>query len=497
MNKTSAAIKSGKENFFTSRKSLVYYENYRPFCINVGMPMDLSYAHFWGIYRLPMMLNNPVNNKFYFINDYRRIKHLMAWIVEYDFEPLKREWGEKPNAFVRLNQSFSVKQAWRTFTHDINSIMDNKVPEASITFNYEQFHDIAHDKNISQADKPGRLNAAVQDLQAKLKFGPQDFQGQGNPYFHMMEEVPGDTIEIFEDYTEQLSGYAATAFRFPMQFLPFYHFDPRTHFEQKTGIVKSIINDHRFLELKEGCSINIPDVSLMTCFDEAYLNKYLFEGISIIKWRNNESIPKQAPHMKAIDEAKFNLFPDTAGGEAGTANPMVQFPPHLFWGVKMYCPLGYEPHLYQICNDRYHIPPDSYNHMKTLYAYCETNKIPITFHASPRGMSIGDGFNYIMNDKHAPTTNDPTKWEFYRRNLSDPKVEYDKNQCADYMDLTTNRPEHWAKVLADFPKLKICFSHFTGQGFWTEPYSSTQALPTSTANLISANLQPEVGQVLA
>lgn len=107
-----------------------------------------------------------------------------------------------------------------------------------------------------------------------------------------------------------------------------------------------------------------------------------------------------------------------------------------FIGVKMYPGLGYLP----LGNAAQPQPILAYDTiLNQVYAFCETNKIPITAHCSPGG---------IQSDL-------PVSGKDYN----------DKQLTAYYANLSA--PANWKPVLDQYKNLRLNLAHFGGTNYWS------------------------------
>ena len=505
---TDKKLKTSK-NFFNCGVSGRYYKNFKPFHISVAQPMDLDYAHFWGVHRIPMYLNisNEARSRlginsdstFFFINDYRKVSPVYREVMNpggtgthveleeyrllYDFDPLKKGFFETAGVRNRkhhLLYDFPLAEEYVNFKtfHQGGAVK----PEHIVSFDADAIEEIVKEHAPGSTEWAEKMNDKFHQLD-----NIYSFENTGAKYNHFLDPVPLDNIEIYEDYTEQIGYYAATAFRFPMKFLPFYHFDPRRHYNDanKSSIIPTILDEHRFFTVEDRRGEKavqgydkVPNVMPVDCLDHDYFNELFFEGkYETDDWSGHKKL-QQAPYKKHINEAFYNLFPTKADDEKGSPNPKITFPPHLFWGVKMYPPLGYSPDIYKQEQSRYNLPPDYYAHVKELFEYCGKAQIPIIAHGSPLGMSIGDGFNYIKNDHAAQEREglsgggpgDWYSWLKNKKNNGDIR-EYTKKECALYVDQTNTHVLSWKRVIGDHPDLRYCFAHFGSSTIWEKELS--------------------------
>lgn len=456
-----------------------YYTNFSRFQMSIAHTMDFSFAHFWGLHRIPIMLNNPKDNTYYYINNYQYINvdHIRNNVkLTFDFIPLKNNinnqhlFADYPineafNSFkVHIEDAIQDSNYFNTTHEDYNSKLTKLKKEFDkLKKPYFRIDDIKSilDSNGTPEEKSDKIYQCLREINDHLSLS------SNKKYFHYLTKVPGDDLEMFEDYSEQLNYYAATAYRSPMKFLPFYNFDPRRHFDpnivNESKIVSSIVDNHDFLRIEDSEGFNNTNrvnLDLFEDIDSDYFDKYLFKGLKKTNGRSGISQFKQAPLMTSIDEAKHFIF----GKDDGAENTFLKAPPHIFWGVKMYPPLGYSPALYREVNSRYGLPEGFYDHLDDWFAYCTTNNIPITAHGTAFGMNLGDSFNYIKNDYESTGTSIP---------------KYSKKEQAGYMDMTNTHVDCWKTVLDDHPQLTFCFAHFGSYDLdaktWENPMKNNEA----------------------
>ena len=140
----------------------------------------------------------------------------------------------------------------------------------------------------------------------------------------------------------------------------------------------------------------------------------------------------------------------------------------IFFGFKMYTPLGYQPldpvltHLWQ----------HSGNKSGCYYGKCEDEGIPILAHCSPGGMTSHEMLYYRELHRENPQKYCHTPFEFqdeYKKknpdagkNRSGQISSYSADYEMEYFYRYHVHPKAWRKVLEKFPKLKLCLAHFGG-----------------------------------
>lgn len=108
-----------------------------------------------------------------------------------------------------------------------------------------------------------------------------------------------------------------------------------------------------------------------------------------------------------------------------------------FRGVKVYPPLGYFPY-----DER----------MYPVYAYCQTNNLPIVTHCSP--------FNPVHFKGRKKELRNLLELS---RDKIDTRGMNRKVMCSKF-----THPLNWEYVMQDFPQLKICLGHFGSSHYWKE-----------------------------
>ncbi|MBN2628129.1 MAG: amidohydrolase family protein [Spirochaetales bacterium] len=146
-----------------------------------------------------------------------------------------------------------------------------------------------------------------------------------------------------------------------------------------------------------------------------------------------------------------------------------------FSGIKLYTALGYSPtHPFLYSDDRKE---------KTLYWWCQRNRIPLTVHFSPTGFAhINDSIR-IRGDVYYPDAGEIVPGEeLYKGGIMKFHKKFWRHPFADLVEerqIKLNHPLLWRKVLETYPRLRINFAHAGGyrqvplylkgdpRGFWT------------------------------
>jgi hypothetical protein len=270
---------------------------------------------------------------------------------------------------------------------------------------------------------------------------PDEFNTE-NKYCHFLSEINDSEIIQFEDFEKHLMYTKLAVLRYPFKLLPFYHFDARRFFAP--SITAELPKYHKFY-INHKSWIQETDISKIV----ASLN-----GANVFQYKMD------------INDLKNELLLN--GG--------------LFWGIKMYTALGYPPYLhnkeeakkiypYLFYNENGNSDQDNegYTQLLSFYRYCAKNKIPVTCHCSPQGMTIADPGIYLK--------------EFLKRNSSNkpPAAHFpiDGKGFMNGLGLVDDfsSPYSWELVLKDMgtdaKDFKLCLAHFGGKGFFTGEYDIT------------------------
>ncbi len=116
------------------------------------------------------------------------------------------------------------------------------------------------------------------------------------------------------------------------------------------------------------------------------------------------------------------------------------FKDHNYFGVKIYPSLGYLP---------------SHPRLMNIFEVCEAKSIPVTTHCS-------------SGKTRASSKEIELVWIAYENGKQVQKncrKVFDNHKADTYKDFF-NGPERWLPVLKAFPKLKLNFAHFGGEGEW-------------------------------
>jgi predicted TIM-barrel fold metal-dependent hydrolase len=361
------------------------------FTMSIVHGMELMYAHYWGAYGIPIYIQ--YGQDLYYITD---------------------------NLIDPKNKDVKCYNIYDTNKDDINKL--NTYPSKP-------------DEPFPLKDRPILKNCELGE--------------NGVKYTHFLKKVPDSEKEQFEDLTKHVEYTKAAVVRYPLEYLPFYHVDPRRFFAP----VESIGKFHDFC---------ICDNNEFNLIDGSEIQRSITSDNTIFKY-----------NMNIKQEVKENLIYHKEDGTLTKG---------LFWGIKMYAALGYPPYLgvksksgvKEAAEEEakakkafYCLGNEDYNCLLKMYNFCAENEVPITCHGSPQGMTIADPGTYLK--------------EFLKNNSDTGYGEITKNDFPvdgkSYMygigliD-SFSSPESWRVVLDALDsdnkqKLKLCLAHFGGKKFFS------------------------------
>ncbi|MGB7569965.1 MAG: LysM domain-containing protein, partial [Chitinivibrionales bacterium] len=399
---TGATDKDFEVNF--KEATQFYFKNNHIERMAVCLLMDMSYSHYWGKFGLP--INLPSGDSSVFINDFISGGLVLNSEKIYaDFTSLT----EKP--------IFEIPEpGW-------SHLYAKKLPQDTFSFK-EQYNNFIEPKLIS-ADEP-----YVPEKDSFIAFPTDKEESALNSrlinrdFVHIVQDLPESETRKFEDYSKQRLRSIKAAMTYPLKMVPFYHYDPRRHFdkEKRSALLGELQTNHAFFRLSgRSFAQKILD----------YSGQYL--KLTPDKELNGADFFSKTLGMLDDNAAAFeNLFfhPSSTKG--------------VFWGVKMYPRLGFAPENYQ-----------DYPHLKEFYSACQNNKIPITTHCSRGGMFIAD---YMNNIRYGPKAGNPPDV------ASQVSLEYEHAEF--WFADNYAAPANWEKVLKDHPQLTLNLAHFGGGDVW-------------------------------
>jgi len=286
--------------------------------------------------------------------------------------------------------------------------------------------------------------------------------GKSEKYCHFLKPVPETEINQYEDFTKHIKHTEAATVKYPLEYFPFYHLDPRRFFSP----VDKISKYHDFYCCtKEKISITEGDKIIQTEGKEIKINKmednWIINNFEKAVWKYKMNIEEIKPLLLHEENGKW-----TEG---------------LFWGIKMYAALGYPPYLFDTGDASYNtknafkvfrcLEKDNYKGLLDFYNYCAVHEIPVTCHASPQGMTIADPGIYLkefLKDNPGSGYGNITKVNF----------PMDGKSFMNGIGLIDSFSSHksWELVLsslnnANRQKFTLCLAHFGGQRYFNGEFS--------------------------
>jgi len=252
-------------------------------------------------------------------------------------------------------------------------------------------------------------------------------------HVHFVREVPGMYDFWFEDYTMQLSETLASATMFPLDIVPFYHYDPRRHQlnteRTPATVAKELLDEHAFFRFEL-------DKKIRTVLENGLRYKGALRAMPDATLNSPDAVGRMLKKALRSNGHVYNdlfLHPDSRRG--------------VLWGIKMYPRLGYAP------DDFVRFP-----NMHDLFKTCAQYGVPLTAHCGPGGMSVPDYYLYERYDER-----------IY-------KGTYDLKHSQRRFDGTVwgsngqDTPARWRSVLSSSgcAKLKVCLAHFGSSDTWAE-----------------------------
>jgi hypothetical protein len=325
-------IDSLNEHFYTDAE--YYYHNKDPFHMFVALPMDLSFAHYWGSTGLPVYI--ALQEDLFYVND-----------------------------FVCLHAINSSSGTQVTLFNDVLIPQEYKDLEVGVFDPDKIQKDVADVIHLFAKRLPGDVWSEFKwNDPPKVKGhtiiifdGDQKLAGECSrkEFVHLVSTAPDKDNKKYEEYWKQLWFHQASAIRFPFQQIGFFHYDPRRFVNNESEIEKKavdILKSHGFFTFTMDTKRN---ALALTAHKELNTHDFMTDLLNK-EIRTNEFV--------------FNelfLYPESKNG--------------IFWGIKMYPKLGYAPDDFL-----------NYKHLEYFYSICANYSIPITTHTSPGGMEIADPY---------------------------------------------------------------------------------------------------------
>lgn len=484
-----------------------YYQRTQVFHMSIVMPMDLSYAHFWGEHGIPMYLPVLEGNGFRYIDDFVQISAGRDWkklwtkknlYIENIYAP-----ENKPDDHLHhMSYDYDLDRELYNYLYYMGNkfglegyddelemrpfliVFDHETLQAEIEakeFEIKKLENELYDRQYTtetteeyekiQEEYKGKMDEVQkkmgEDFKTKLDETKEKYREEltQKDYKHYINDIRDDNTEMFEDYYLQRALTEASAFRYPLQMITFNHYDPRRYYSS-AGDVQTFAD---LVKEKHGFySLSHCDEKLDDAFPEL-VGRASLTNFDIHGSKENYFLEmlKDRTRKDNITKKVTKKIKGTMEDNQITLDKL--YPSGCFMGVKVYPALGYpgdifdrkktESTIKKVDQQDYHYGShyydDQFKGLLDVYKHLIDNDMPITSHCSPQGMSIGDAFNYVYRDENAKR--------------EDRKESYDPTEVTLFMDHICGDPDNWQRVL-DYPglkELKICLAHFGGMGFWT------------------------------
>lgn len=329
---TAGTVDSLQEKFYVDAE--YYYRNKEPFHMFYAMPMDLSFAHYWGLMGIPVYLS--LNDDLVFINDFVSLN------VDTTSEGTK----------IRISDDVLIPaEAESRHITDLNG-------ETTLIHLFSKRLSNDRWNDFSWTDPPKIEGRPVIVFDGDQTLARQCAQKE---FVHLVATAPDRENKKYEEYWKQLWFHQASAIRFPFQLISFFHYDPRRFAKSEKEIedkADAVCGKHGFFTYRLDGNRNALALTPHTELnDKVFIREMLKKEL-----RTNDYVLKQ-----------LYLHPKSENG--------------LFWGVKMYPKLGYAPDDFK-----------NYPHLEEFYGTCARYNIPITTHTSPGGMDIADPYCFERYD---------------------------------------------------------------------------------------------------
>lgn len=305
----------------------------------------------------------------------------------------------------------------------------------------------------------------IENLEKKFGKAEENSLNKNATYFHFLKEIEDDELNAFEDFEKHLFFHKLAALKYPLRLLSFFHFDPRRF------LGKASESGHVFIKQKDEES----------------------KETDSQKNKENESNEYKKIFISEVDTTMdlSEILNDFFIQDNVSASSE-----RLFWGVKMYVALGYPPYFGIDKDKTQKVFPmlteeklkDSKDVMESFYKHCTDNKIPITCHGSPQGMTIADTSIYFKEYLKYCGISVPSNFPSTSKNFMNGIGLID----------SFSSPESWKIVLKKYPNLKLCIAHFGGSRFMDGTFFSEQngSLFNSDSNSVYYNWMNGISDII-
>jgi hypothetical protein len=407
-----------------------YYGDNTIFRMQCVQTFDMTFSHYWGRWGIPVYI--PDSNNLYFINDYVRAGYSVTSPQNQSYDVTVN-----PNVVAPLTTISEWKKKYQLYSKQLTTQDSSKIKKDepfSFKKQFEQF--LAYQGNPGNKTEPFfiHFDGDIQIIQKLIS----------KKFVHLVEPIfPEEELWQEKYFEEQLPLSEGAAVNFPLNFLLFYHYDPRCHSNQ--GVVPWAA---RAKELSDS----------IVC-DHAFFTFYFDKSISHIQFKDNSSIAGKLVLTPVKNLNTQSFWEKILIGKSGTSDKgnlrsnsivfeklLQETKTGIYWGIKMYPRLGYDPSDFS-----------NYPHLHELYDKCIKKKIPLLAHCSNGGMTIADYYNYVrydlfdIDEEHFS----PSNAEFIFTNTFASSDNWRK--VLDYKDTTGKK---------SYSKLKLCLAHFGGFPMW-------------------------------
>jgi hypothetical protein len=398
-----------------------YFQHCTIHRIQCTQTFDLSFAHFWGQFGIPIYIK--CNQKILFINDY----------VSCSLEPMEAH-SIKKEYVLKVNPNVAIP---RSSDHLYSKVIDvNK--EISIKEQFKRFMDA---QAASIVPPNYRYPSFFIHFEGSLPFCETLVNRQ---YIHFIEDVFPEEDAWHEWYfKKQLPLTEGAAVSYPLQFLPFYFYDPRCHTAQHqkdaraNELANKIASEHAFFTFRH-------ESTEMIEFDQ---------NVSI----KNRLVLKPAENLNTPDFWSMRLADELHSNDEVFSRQFRNSSTGIYWGIKMYPRFGYCPNDFQ-----------NYPHLNELYSTCVANKIPILAHCSRGGMSLGDYYNFIRYYDQGGLASIKRDACFKPDDNYPVENHYDLELSENTVSDCISAPGRWQPVLDNYSDLILDVAHFGGYDIWKE-----------------------------
>jgi hypothetical protein len=410
-----------KDSFYAPTE--YYYHNAPLTMFNSALLMDMSLAHYWGQWHIPVTINCKTEAAY--INDW-----CTAYVNVYDSTESDKLWEERQRIDAKVIEpkasGWNYSHLYAKSTHD-KDFSIGKALEQYRTFLNRNSDKKKHESKMLLVFENSKTDEV---LCAKEFVHIVDRIPDGTPGNIAKGEKPNE-LKWFEDYSLQKKLSEGAAVKYPMEFFLFYHYDPRRHCQGDS------VDAYADLKSKE------------------IISKHAFYRYDQPEKPESDKPTTMLPagNMNTPDFWKGILIEtlilnNTAFNSLHYVNPING----IYWGVKTYPRLGYDPADF-----------NKYPQLREMYQKCGKN-IPLLTHCSRGGMAGADYYCYAKYNPAPAGLVGKDKERFDALTADPSNLDHTEFWYAD----TFAAPGNWENVLNQFPSLRLCLAHFGGYDTWCQ-----------------------------